>query len=442
MKSFIQFFFLFSIILAGLFVLSDGLCKIVCCPVDVDEKMDDLFKIPDFLMANVRSKLNANFIHIYGIYVMEIQNKNNRRHAVNLIFEEVAKEVTNLLEWFTSMVIKMIRLRDLTVSLEKFLEDIQSTVFNLNACLKHLYDNGANVAQALNRYLLFSDMIFVYRAQYGTTGFQKPKILDLVKKKTNRARLQAGVEDVPQKSYLDLLDEAKTKIVSYTDFYRQSYGCGWLNTDQLKWKSLIKSVTVQNLLSPISGKTLQQRYKETAPEVDSTKVMAFYVEVTETLAMVMAKNTSDIILLFVHYLRTMIVSSLLNNATRHERLKAVNVVLDDQIKVLNSFQRFMKSTLHLECPDQLFLEAAEALEPIVGVVYEVLENQVLKNDLPRIINVVTRLADHLHFSGTKRELDFAVTETGTIENLDKIIKDMRVASLTTTEIGRVMIIEK
>ncbi|XP_050430880.1 uncharacterized protein LOC126839558 [Adelges cooleyi] len=413
--------------------------------------MDESLKIPDFLMEKVKSKLIANHIYINGIHVMEILNQNNRHRAVSLIYEQVAEEVTKMLNWFTGMVIQMIRFRDNSMSLEDLLNDIQLTVFNLNGCLKHLYDNGANVAQALDRYLFLSDIIFVYRAEYDidtftdtnteTPGldFQNQKILDLIKKKT---RITIGDEDVPQMSFFDLLADAKTIILNYTNFYNHCYECGWLYTDQLKWKSLIKSVTVQNLLSPISGKTLQQSYKDIAAEVDSTNVLAFYVEVAETLSMVLVKNSSDIIPLFVDYLRIMIVSGSRNNAIRHERLKAVNVVLDDQLKILNSFQRFMKSTLHLECPEPLLSKTAEALKSIVGCVFECLENHVLERDLLTIINLVTLFADHVHFSDTEGQFEIARTETETPEILEKIINDMRVASLATTEMGRVIIIEK
>ncbi|XP_050430878.1 uncharacterized protein LOC126839556 [Adelges cooleyi] len=432
----------------GLINFADGSCHIVLRPVDVDKKMDDLLKVPDFLLEKVKSKLNANYIFISGTNVMEIQDRSIRRRAVALIFEQVAEEVTNLLDWFTGMVTQMIRLSDLTISLEKLLENIQSMVFNLNACLKHLYDNGANVAQALNRYLLLSDIIFVYRAEYNidTTietvapriDFEKQKILDLIKMKTNIKQLPIGGGDVPQKSYLDLLDEAKTKIVSYTDFYNRRQHYHWLNTDQLKWKNLIKTKTVQNLLSPISGKTLQQRYKDTAAEVDSTKVIAFYVEVAETLSMVLDKNSFAIISLFVDYLRTMIVSGSPNNAIRHQRLKDVIVELRNQLNVLNLFRCFMISTLHLECPEQLLLKATVALEPIVNQGFEVLQKQVSEQDLPKLIKYVNMFVKPVNVSAAEKQFDIAVTETEPTEKLKKIIKDIRVASLATTEVGRVL----
>ncbi|XP_050430822.1 uncharacterized protein LOC126839519 isoform X2 [Adelges cooleyi] len=451
MKSFIQLFILFSIILAGLLVFSDGSCQIMRRPVKVDEDKDVWLQMPNFLMGTVETKLRDNNICIKGVHVCKIKHRDNRRRVVHMIFEQVAEEVTNMLDLFTGMVIQMIRLRENFISLEDLLSVIQLMVLRLNTCLEHLYDNGVNVTQALDRYLFLRDIMFVYQAEYETDKYGddfQEKVLDLIKKKTNIEWLPVGGEDVPPKTYLGMMVEAKTKIISYTTFYNACFGCGWLNTDRLKWKTLMKSqsiwaVTVQHLVFSVNGKSLRQRYDETAAEVDSTKVIAFYAEVAETVTVLLAKKASDVIPLLFDYLLAMMDRGSPNDAIRHRRLNAAIVVLSELLHVLKSFESFMTTTLHLECPAQLLFNVIVGLDLVIKRGLDLLEKNVLERDLTRfMISVNPHFVKPVNSPDPAEEqLGITVVKTQTTEKLEKILKDMRAIILEISSICNEMRLE-
>ncbi|XP_050430863.1 uncharacterized protein LOC126839543 [Adelges cooleyi] len=444
MKSFVQLFLLLSMILAGLLV-SDGLCQIVRRPVNADVEMGDLLRFPHFLKEKVESKLKANNICIEGINVCKIQDMKIRHRAVNLMLEQVAEEVTNLLDWFTDMVIQMVGLIDNSNSLEKLLDDIQSTVFNLNRCLEYLYNYRVNVTQALDRYLFLSDIIFVYRAVPDTDtntdtprhNFQKRKILDLIKWKTKNERLPTGARVGPQKSCSNMLVEAKTKISRFTKFYNRRYGFGWLYADQLKWKAPMESVTVQHLVSPVSGKSLRKRYDETAAEVDSTKVIVFYAEVAETIAVRVAQKSFAVYSLFVDYLLAMMHRGSPNDAIRHERLSAVFVVLHRQLNILKSYQHTMISVRRLECPVELLLTAIADFDCVIERGGAVLKYRVWERDLWTVMKSVNPrfLKPSNAPDPAEMQPDIAATENPTTEKLGKIIEDMKAISSETSDIS-------
>ncbi|XP_050430936.1 uncharacterized protein LOC126839589 [Adelges cooleyi] len=366
----------------------------------------------------------------------------NRRHAVNLILEQVAEEVTNLLDWFTNMVIQMIGLRGNSISLKRLLDLIKLKVVSLDSCLEHLYYNRANVTQALDRYLFLSDIVFVYQAEYEEHNdtdidtpkldFEKQKILDLIEKKTNMIPIDD--KDAPQKSYTDMLGEAQTKIIRFTKFYNRRYGFGWLNTDKLKWKGLMKSATVQQMVSPVSGKSLQLRYDETAAEVDSTKVIAFYAEVAETITVLIAKRSFDILPLFVDFLLAMINGGSSNDPSRRERLEVVIKVLSAQLDVLKFFEGIIMYKLHLECPAELLLAAIENLDCVINRIRVVLvKDKVLDQD----IHTFTMHINPVNASDpAEKQPDIAVTEIPTAE---KLVKDMKAIVLETRGIGTVLV---
>ncbi|XP_050430842.1 uncharacterized protein LOC126839526 isoform X2 [Adelges cooleyi] len=447
---------MYHLIFAGLLVFSDGSCRIKRRPVNVDAGQQVWFNMPEYLMEIVESKLNAEVIYVQRTDEYQVQNMENKRQTINVVFEQVAEDVTNLLDEFTVMVTQMIELKDSDISLKKLLDIIQLTVLNINSCLEHMYDNEANVTQALNRYLFLSDMIFLYQTEYDKDtdtvtdidtprlDYEKQKILDLIKMKTNIERPTFSVRILPEKSNTDILAEAKKIIDEYTHFYDRKYDCLWLNADKLKWKDLMRSTMVQNWVSPVSGKRLQQRYDDTAAEVDSTKVLAFYAEVAETVTVLLAQKASGAFALFVDYLLAMVASGSSNNLIRRQHLNAVIAVLSELLNVLKSSRDFMLSVLNLECPEGLLVTTIADLDCVIKRGTEVLEKEVSEPDLHTLIEYVSqRFVKPVNAPDPAVEQpDIAVTETQAPEKLEKIINDIKVILSETSDIGKVLLLQK
>ncbi|XP_050430877.1 uncharacterized protein LOC126839555 [Adelges cooleyi] len=291
-----------------------------------------------------------------GPYTLKAENasidlKTNRK-IFQLIVSKILDETLGLLDKFTVLVVAMVERNKESVSLEWVLDYTELHISKLSSCLEFLFDNEADVTDALTGYIFFKDMKYIFKNIYGE-NYSYNNVVDMFFRIKKQQWLEC-VRQVPtEEAHQQLYTYVEQSLEDISKVYRHMAvkSTDWLLPECLKWRNFIESTsTTANVLKQFidaDKQNLYDQYLQIASEFDSVKVMDFYVKFGKTLDGIISQMAIDMMTSFMNLILRLIIDQS-NKANNFTQISVAQQIVEHFLLSAHYFENWMSYSKRLK----------------------------------------------------------------------------------------------
>ncbi|XP_050430831.1 uncharacterized protein LOC126839522 [Adelges cooleyi] len=318
--------------------------------------------------VDVKSIVPERFMQSVDAYVRREGHQPVRGTKINpkrnpglfkLIVSKVLDETMRVLDKFTVLVVAMVERNKTRPSLEFVLDYIELRISKLSGCLEFLFDNGANVTDALTGYIFYSGFKYHLFKTYNGGYYTYQNITEMMLVRMDQQQWLMYLQRVPTvETYQDLYTDVEESLEDIYKVYRQTVGNSteWLSPQSLKWTKLLESNTsFANLFKELpveDNESVYDQYLQIAREFDSVKVMDFYVNIGIALNGIIMETATDMMKAFFNLILRLI-ADFSNRDNSFRQISLAIECVENFLKSVHYFHNWMSYSKRLKSSETL-----------------------------------------------------------------------------------------